>query len=76
VTVLKVAKNQISKRGRSGLGGPDSGGAAGEVSWVQLDREGPGTSTTARTASQATLVAISQCSGDHDGGDQELPCAV
>ena len=27
------------------MGGPDSGGAAGEVSWVQLDREGPGVDT-------------------------------
>jgi hypothetical protein len=96
VTALKVAKNQISKRGRSGLVRPDSGGAAGEVSLVQLDREGTGdaargschergpgdrpaaaqgahddlrralqlhppetTSTTARTASQGILVAIS-----------------
>jgi hypothetical protein len=42
VTALEVAEHQISKRGRSGLVRPDSGCAAGEVSWVQLDREGPG----------------------------------
>src|SRR6266566_5253319 len=41
-TALEAAEHQIINRGSPGLARPDSGGAAGEVGWVQLYYEGPG----------------------------------
>ena len=56
------------------MGGPDSGGAAGEVSWVQLDREGPGNLHHGQNGLASNPGGhLTDCSGDHDGGNQELP---